>query len=160
MERFICDSMLGRLAKWLRIFGSDTLYFADIPDREILKLAGETGRVLLTRDTLLMKRRSIQTGGVRAFLVADDDWREQLRLVAAEFDLGSAEPRCPVCNGAPEDISKEEARERVPAYVWETQPRFRLCPDCGRVYWKATQWARIVDERRDIIKRGKETHDR
>ena len=51
--RFIADSMLGRLGKWLRILGFDTLYVKNAPDEKILKTAVREKRVLLTRDHVL-----------------------------------------------------------------------------------------------------------
>ena len=38
-SRFVADVMLGRLARWLRALGYDTLYFRDAPDRQLLALA-------------------------------------------------------------------------------------------------------------------------
>ena len=61
--RYVCDAMLGRLARWLRLLGHDTLY-ADVGDAELLRL-GETRRVL-TRDRELACR-----GGV-APIAADE----------------------------------------------------------------------------------------
>jgi uncharacterized protein with PIN domain len=37
--KFIADSMLGRLARWLRLLGYDTLYFTDIEDSLLLRIA-------------------------------------------------------------------------------------------------------------------------
>ena len=34
--RFVADVMLGRLARWLRALGHDTLYFRDAPDSRLL----------------------------------------------------------------------------------------------------------------------------
>jgi len=47
--KFICDQMLGTLAKWLRIMGYDTLY-GDGDDSELIKMAVDEKRVLITRD--------------------------------------------------------------------------------------------------------------
>src|SRR3990172_9336984 len=57
--RFIADSMLGRLATWLRILGYDTLYFRDAQDGRLVALARREGRILLTRDTRLLMRRRL-----------------------------------------------------------------------------------------------------
>jgi uncharacterized protein with PIN domain len=150
-ERFICDSMVGRLAKWLRLFGFDTLYFSEISDAELVRRARDDNRVLLTRDTLLMERRPIKRGEVRAQLIESDDWRRQLRQVVSRFRLRAGEPRCPICNELPADVSRADAKESVPEYVWKTQPRFHSCPVCGRIFWKATHWDRILEIERDIM---------
>ena len=48
--------MLGKLAKWLKILGFDTLFFSRIGDDELLSIAQKENRVLLTRDTGLLER--------------------------------------------------------------------------------------------------------
>lgn len=53
--KFVADHMLGRLAKWLRILGFDTLFLTDVPDEEILKKARGENRIILTRDRALAK---------------------------------------------------------------------------------------------------------
>jgi uncharacterized protein with PIN domain len=49
--RFVADSMLGRLAKWLRALGFDVLYHPFADDHEVVAWARERGAVVLTRDT-------------------------------------------------------------------------------------------------------------
>jgi uncharacterized protein with PIN domain len=144
--------MLGSLAKWLRILGYDTLFDPGLDDHQLVRLARAEGRVLLTRDRELARRR-----GVRRVLIASERLDEQIRQVWAELDLepfaqaGGARsetfahrrgraPRCPVCNESLQTIDLEAARSRVPPYVAETQQVFCLCPACQRVYWRGTHW--------------------
>ncbi|MEB3764758.1 MAG: Mut7-C RNAse domain-containing protein, partial [Desulfurococcales archaeon] len=47
--RFIVDTMLGEVARWLRILGYDTLYSKTYTDRQIVNIAEKTGRIILTR---------------------------------------------------------------------------------------------------------------
>ena len=75
--KFIADSMLGRLARWLRLIGYDTLYYPHIEDSLILRIAREEDRTLLTRDTRLVKVR-----GLKDFLLLkENDPFEQLKNV-------------------------------------------------------------------------------
>src|SRR5262249_58233503 len=53
--RFVADVMLGRLARWLRALGYDTVYFRDAPDRRLLAVALAERRRLLTRDVALAR---------------------------------------------------------------------------------------------------------
>ena len=49
--KFLCDQMLGTLAKWLRIYGFDTFYAnRDISDSELLDISKKENRILITRD--------------------------------------------------------------------------------------------------------------
>ena len=53
--KFIADEMLGRLARWLRILGSDVLYL-NASDDELLLITEKEKRTLLTRDINLFKK--------------------------------------------------------------------------------------------------------
>lgn len=137
---FIADAMLGKLARWLRLAGYDTIYDATLDDRELARQSRESGRILLTRDRELAGRR-----GVRAYLVQSEQVQEQLEEVlrAAGADGRGLPPRCPVCNGPMVDVEREQVRGRVPAHVWSEQPAFRMCERCGRIYWSGSHWEGI-----------------
>jgi uncharacterized protein with PIN domain len=60
--RFVADAHLGGLARLLRMLGFDTLYSNAITDEEIRDLAQADGRIVLTRDRDLLKRREITHG--------------------------------------------------------------------------------------------------
>ena len=65
--KFIADSMLGDVARWLRMLGYDTLYSKSIKDHEILIIAERDDRVILTRDISLVRRA--RKRGLRAILI-------------------------------------------------------------------------------------------
>ena len=137
---FIADVMLGRLARWLRLAGLDTVYERDLDDRQLADLARRTGRVLLTRDHELARRR-----GVQAILVKSDWVSEQLKQVLPVLPTGAAprSPRCPRCNGGLEPLGSSQAPSTVPAAVRESGTALRRCVVCGQVYWKGSHWAGI-----------------
>ena len=147
--RFLADSMLGTLAKWLRILGYDTTYQAQLDDNQLVRLARAEGRILLTRDTGFLKRK-----GLRRLLIESEVLEEQLAQVLQAFGLHADNPfsRCPVCNTVLEDVPKYEAWGQVPPFVFHTQERFRLCPECNRFYWRGTHWQRML-ERMERLKR-------
>ena len=58
--QFIADAMLGRLARWLRFLGFDTLYYPDIPDSDLVRIAREQNRYILTRDSRLVKIKGLK----------------------------------------------------------------------------------------------------
>jgi len=145
--RFLADAMLGRLARWLRILGYDTQYVKDVPDNEVIRIARAEGRVILTRDRELCRRR-----GVRTVWISSTALGEQLREVVSALGLSTETPfrRCVVCNAVLDEIGREEARRLVPPYVFRTQRRFGRCPSCGRVYWRGTHWARMAEQLRKL----------
>lgn len=139
--RFLVDSMLGKLAKWLRILGYDTLYFRQGDDRDLLELASEEDRTILTRDTRLSRRWLVPT-----LLIKSEQVEEQLSQVVRRFGLEMEEglfSRCPECNILLKEILKEDVVERVPPLVSETYDEFMTCPNCNRIYWMGTHWENI-----------------
>ncbi len=134
---FIADSMLGKLTKWLRIAGVDVEYKKDITDEELIRRANSEGRVILTRDRFVVKRKAAQD----YLLIWGNYLREQLEEFFQVFrldTLDSAFTRCIRCNLPLNAMERNEARYRVPIYVWETQEKFKSCPSCLRIYWSGT----------------------
>ena len=128
--------MVGKLARWLRILGYDVSYSNRYGDEEIIQIALEEDRIILTRDTGLLKRNP----AVRCLLIESGNLDEQARQVLRSFSTGSFNlfSRCLECNRELEPADKESVFERVPPYVYLTQDQFAVCPDCQRVYWAGT----------------------
>lgn len=139
--RFLCDAMLGRLARWLRLLGYDAAY-SDAGDHELARRARAEDRILLTRDTKLVERR-----GIQALLITSQAPDAQLRQVVQEFDLRQSKvfSRCAACNTPLRHIPKPAVRELVPPYVFRRHTSFQECPGCGRIYWRGSHWQRIRD---------------
>ena len=138
--RFVADVMLGRLARWLRALGYDTLYFRDAPDRRLLAVALSEGRRLLTRDAAL-SRRAREAG----LLVRAEALDAQIQEVTLACGLAGrrALSRCLECNGLLAAAAPEAVRDRVPPHTFATQRRFWTCLGCGRVFWAGTHVAGI-----------------
>ncbi len=145
--KFIVDGMLGRLAKWLRILGYDTAYSPHLDDDQLVRLARAEGRLLLTRDRGLARRR-----GLQCLLIESDHLEEQLGQILAELALTWEHPapleerRCPVCNTPLQKVEKTELEGRVPPHIFRTHKDFRLCPHCDKIYWPGTHWARMQEK--------------
>jgi uncharacterized protein len=149
--RFICDSMLGRLAKNLRMLGFDTPYARCLTPRQLMQSALEQQRILLTRRRAFLK--SIATGF--CIFMRSNDPEEQMRQVIAECSSAKALIRpftiCLRCNDPLSGIAKEAAAGRVPDYVFTTVDHFAACTSCGRVYWKGTHYANMADRILKIV---------
>lgn len=143
--RFFADSMLGKLARWMRTIGCDVEYERAIDDDALIDRALREDRVVLTRDTLLVRRRRLKG---RSFFVESNAVANQLKSVVERFGLDSAGflTRCLRCNTRLERAGKEAVKERVPPYVCQTQDEFSVCPSCGRVYWAGTHREGMVRE--------------
>jgi len=141
--KFIVDCNVGKLTKWLRLMGYDTVFFNGTDDSHLVATALAEGRVILSRDTQIMKRRLITTGKLKAILIQDDKPELQMRQV---IDALSLDPKsrpftlCLECNKALAERNKDELKELVPPYVYKTQSQFMQCPACHRIYWRGTHW--------------------
>jgi len=134
--RFIADDMVGRLARFLRMLGYDTVYYKDISDIKLIEIALSEKRIILTRDTQLVKRAMVKD----YILIRSDNAEFQLKQV---INLCGLVPnpalflsRCLDCSRLLEDISKDAVEGRVWPYVFKNHDRFKICPECGRIYWE------------------------
>lgn len=145
--KFIVDNNVGRLAGPLRALGYDTVFINPIDDGELVHIARREERVVLTKDTGILRRRLITSGEVTALYIEGDDWRAQLRQVVREYGLETRPQftRCIACNTPLEKRTRDEAQPFVPPYVHRTQTAFLACPQCGRHYWQGTHWQRMQE---------------
>ena len=149
--RFIVDVNVGRLVTWLRAMGYDTLYIPQIEDNDLIRIAYKEGRTVVTRDTHLAERRLVTTGRLNLVLIRDHDLEGQIRQLAQDLALtsDSAFSLCLRCNETLTSLPREEARPRVPDYVYRTQKGFEECAQCRRVYWRGTHWSNM---RKDLAR--------
>jgi len=141
--KFIADVMLGRLAKRMRLLGIDVLYDRTLDDNEIIRLSLEQDRVILTRDRALSDRPL----AANHLLIKSDIVQQQVEQVFSTFPLESLlNPlsRCSGCNEPLDRITREDARDLVPHYVYENNYLFLRCPQCKRTYWHGTHVRRMV----------------
>lgn len=140
--RLAADRMLARLARWLRLCGVDITFDKRVGGAELLHAARRDRRFVLTRDKRLRTAPD-------ALYLTSERVREQLREVFHRFAINphrSAFTRCSQCNSLLREVGRETVREQVPPYVYATQERFSRCPDCGRIFWRATHSERIKAE--------------
>jgi uncharacterized protein len=145
--RFLCDAMLGGLAKWLRAAGYDTYYArqgTDVSDGTLTSKALEEGRVLLTSDGGFLERKPVRDGSVGFLRVPPLPLEEQLGFVVDHFDLDRRQSRCMECNGELKVVPPVAVAGRVPRGVIRDQKEFFLCEGCGRVFWHGSHWDRIT----------------
>lgn len=146
--RFILDTNVGKLARWLRMLGYDTLFINDVDDNELIAIGLNDKRVLLTKGTQIMLRRVVTSGRLKAVLIEDDNPKDQLRQVARvmKIDQERKFTRCLECNKLLVPKGKDEVRALVPAYVFKTQSQYFQCHACQRIYWRGTHWQRMNRE--------------
>ena len=134
---FAAEKTLGKLARWLRLLGFDTIYESEAAADDFIEKL-ENDRILLTR-TQRTRRKST----IRKFIfVHSDHWAEQLKQIILELGLEAAQTRpfsrCLRCNIPIVNAQKDTLWGRVPDYIYETHDQFRTCPQCGKIYWSGS----------------------
>ena len=153
--RFVLDGHLGKLARYLRLLGFDTLYSTDRADAAIIALALAESRIILTRDKGLLKHAAVTHG----YWVRSTVPRQQLREIMLAFDLGGsarAFTRCMRCNGELKPVAKDVVAAGLPPRVRAHFDEFAQCAGCARVYWRGSHYERLqamVDELRPVTTR-------
>lgn len=160
--RFVADSMLGSVARKLRIFGFDTLYVVHVADSEVLRIGVEQDRVILTADKEFFKR--IVKAKARGVLVGGSDELEDLVHIlrktgirSVEWAATGAESRCAVCNGrlSSSAVNALDVRGSLPEKVARSLDNNRnskiyRCEGCGKLYWEGSHVRRIRQLARNI----------
>ncbi len=140
--RFIADVHLGKLARLLRLLGLDTAYRNDYEDREIIQIAGDEQRIILTRDRGILKNRKVERG----YFIRSLDPALQAREVIRRFDLlQQVKPfsLCMECGHPLRLVPKQSIENRVGERTRRYYHTFYLCQGCGRVFWKGSHYRQL-----------------
>lgn len=141
--RFIADVNLGKLARYLRLLGFDTIADGQWQDPELVEIAASQSRMMLTKDRPLLKRAAVTHG----YLVRAVEPMEQLVEVIHRFDVsGDIQPftRCMECNGVVRSVTKADVDHLLEPLTRRYFDDFRQCPDCERVFWKGSHHRRLA----------------
>jgi uncharacterized protein with PIN domain len=153
--KFIVDVNTGKVARWLRMMGYDTLLFTDKDDGKMVKIGVQQNRILVTRDCQVMQRKLVTTGKLKAILVESTDPKLQLKQVVRILNLDYRfQPfsRCIQCNQPLIERTRDEVRNHVPPHVFEIQTQYMECPKCRHLYWQGTHWSAMSKELENFMK--------
>ena len=146
--RFVVDVNVGRLARKLRLLGFDAAYRPGWDDATIAEKADSEGRIVLTKDIALLKRRIIVWG---RWLRAEEPTRQLLEVLSV-FGLEgpyATLSRCLDCNALLESVDKEEILHQLEPKTKTYYHQFSRCPACGKIYWAGSHQERIIQWLRD-----------
>lgn len=159
--KFLCDQMLGTLARWLRLLGYDTLFSkGETSDEDLLELAKKEKRVLITRDKLLS--HFARKEGLRLVKINSSNLEEQLFEVMEELKIELDKElfltRCSLCNGRIRKLSEEEKEKAynqklIPEGAHLSTNEFWLCERCGKYYWIGSHWKKIEEKIKELEER-------
>jgi uncharacterized protein with PIN domain len=141
--RFIADADLGPVVRLMRALGFDTYFNPDLNNREIIRIANQEKRILLTRSRNLLKFKDVSHG---IFIPPSASRLDQVRRVVERLDIrDQARPfsRCIRCNGALKSVPKEDVLERIPLKTRAFSEAYSVCASCGKLYWNGTHVIRM-----------------
>lgn len=139
--KFIADVHLGKLAKLLRMLGFDTLYNNSFTNTQIISIALNENRVLLSRNNSITNLPQLQS-----LTITDEDADKQIQQVLHHFKLNNQiHPftKCIVCNGALQPVAKEKIFNKLPQKTALYFNEFWQCNNCNGIYWKGSHYEHI-----------------
>ncbi len=158
---FVLDGMLGKLARWLRMMGHDVNYSNSFRDDELLLVAKNENRILLTRDFALFQQAVSKN--IETFYVEGNTEIERLSEIARRFgiplEIDLEKSRCPKCDNLLSPVDKSKVAEKVEKNTLLYYHEFWICPNCGSVYWQGAHWTKIRATLDEAKKKLKEKSD-
>lgn len=156
--KFILDVHLGKLNRLLRMLGFDCEYHNTAADAEIIKQALTEHRIILTRDKMLLKNKTVSHG---YWLRATDPW-QQLTEVLNRFDLvNKIKPfsRCISCNGDIQKVNKQAVIHHLPPKTKQYYNDFYQCQACHKIYWQGSHYDKMLRLIKELQKAGHASKD-
>lgn len=141
--QFMVDTNVGRLARWLRMMGYDSRFFDSGRDSRMIAIALSENRVVITRDRGIIRRREVVRGRLKVVLITSDIPEQQMQQLIDTLNLDcQSKPfsLCLECNRPLEERNRQQVKDLVPPYVFQTQSQYSQCPACQRIYWRGTHW--------------------
>ena len=139
LPRFMVDTMLIKLGKYLRILGLDAEWEKEARTHDLIRRANREGRIFLTRNRRIPDEDPVPD---RLMRIQSANPVDQLKTVLAETGI---DPRphlfttCIRCNRRLEQIpDKRTICDRVHPNVFARHDRFYTCPSCNTVFWKGS----------------------
>ncbi len=141
--KFVADVHLGRLARYLRMLGMDTLYKNDFEDAEIIEISNREKRTILTHDKGILMNGKVSRG----YFVRNENPKKQLTELVKRFHLVSlAKPfsRCLDCNGKIIAKEKQYIDQQLEPLTKKYFNKFLVCENCGKIYWKGSHYEKMI----------------
>jgi uncharacterized protein with PIN domain len=149
-SRFVADGHLGKLARYLRLLGFDTLYGREADDDALVRISTLEHRILVTRDKALLKHKQIRHG----CYIHSTEPRHQLCALVKRLDLyRTVQPfqRCMRCNGLLKAVERAEIAHRLRPKTVRYFDEFKICGSCEQLYWKGSHYTRLVSLVEQVI---------
>ncbi|HDL89591.1 MAG TPA: hypothetical protein ENG14_01660 [Thermodesulforhabdus norvegica] len=141
-NRFVVDAMLGKMAKWLRVLGADTLY-TRLKSAEEIRRFMASGRIVITKNRKWEKIEGIVCLEANRL---DEQFAELAQKIRTKFPEEFWFSRCVTCNEILIGVDKHSIKGKVPEYVWNSMDEFSMCPSCLKIFWEGSHVGRMVEK--------------
>ena len=139
--RFICDNTLGKLTKYLRILGFDTILLHDSNTlNEYRNL--DIHPLFFTKKT---KHPAYESTVVIHANRIEEQFKEIEDIIRPHIDSRMLMTRCIECNTLLRSVQKEEIESRIPEYIYHHHEKFMVCPSCNKIFWEGTHAEHIKE---------------
>ena len=149
--KFIVAENLGKLAKWLRFLGYDTIVLKAVGFNNKIRISRKDGRIYITRSR---KEASSNISFPRR-LILSERYIDQLQEITdlLSLDKDRIFTRCSLCNSRLFSIEKERIKDLIPDYIYEHHDEFRLCRKCGKIYWQGSHFDDMMKTVKKVFER-------
>jgi len=140
---FICDVHLGRLCKYLRMLGWDTLYSNHFTPDEMIAISLRERRIILSRSYRLTRHKEVS----HSYRIRSSDSLEQVKDLISKLDLSdriNPLTRCLNCNAMLVPVDKQAVIQLLQDRTAKYYNEFFKCPDCNQIYWKGSHFENML----------------
>jgi hypothetical protein len=149
-NKFIADTSLEDIVKYMRVLGFDVFYDPLLTSREIIEISNAENRIILTRSRKLLKFKEVTHG----IFIRPGTIPKQIKRIIDCLDIkDNIKPFsiCLHCNIPLKSIQKEKILDRIPPKTREFCDEYVQCPSCGKIYWKGTHFKNMKKVVRQIL---------
>ncbi|MBU0665512.1 MAG: Mut7-C ubiquitin/RNAse domain-containing protein [Proteobacteria bacterium] len=140
---FAVDVNVGKLASLLRMAGFDTFYQNYISDPELVEVAVQEGRIALSKDKNILKRKELVYGYLVREIYPEKQLAEVIHLFGIKEQLKPLS-RCMRCNGLLQTVAKEQIIEQLEPLTKKYYHSFRQCQCCRKIYWSGSHREKML----------------
>jgi hypothetical protein len=141
---FICDVHLGRLSRFLRMLGFDTVYSSSFTPKELVERSNAENRILLSKSYRLTHHPEVR----RACLIRSSDPEEQITDMIDRLHLaGLSKPftRCLNCNSELRQVTKPDITHQLQPKTAKYYNEFLRCPSCDLLFWEGSHYEHMTE---------------
>jgi len=149
-NKFIADINLGNIVKYMRALGFDLFYDSLLSTREIIEISKRENRIILTKDSKLLKFKDVSHG----IYIHTGTTIEQIRRILNYLDIkDDIKPfsRCLQCNTLLDVVPKDKILDRIPPMTKEFCDKYVQCRSCDKIYWEGTHFINMKKVIKQIL---------